>query len=74
MKGVKEQQIQEAWGTTAEYYQELETFMKQHEGASYIERDTEVNSPIRAVYYFRPYVTYMEREQLLRDLEESGGA
>ena len=68
---VTEKDIQKRWGTEAQYYGELERFIKQHHGAGAIlTYHNKWNVPVKAEYYFQPYACYVEHVQLLQKLAE----
>lgn len=67
---MSEKQLRNEWGTDEQYYKELEAFYKQHKGAATLVMDTELNCPIKAEYYFRPRVSYLERLALMEELTQ----
>lgn len=65
-----QQEIIDSYGE-AEYFKELEEFLKnhQHQYCS-IEYDYELNMPIRAVYTFKPILVMHERIHLMKKIAE----
>jgi hypothetical protein len=59
------------WGTDAQYFQELERFLKEHRGSSFIEYHNETKMPVMACYIFQPYQVFIEHEQLMKALRDS---
>lgn len=59
------------WGTDAEYFAELEKFLKEHDGADAIEYCNETRMPVRAIYYFRPYTVVNDHFSLMEKIKEA---
>ena len=69
----KEQQVISGWSKDrAEYFKELERFLKQHAGASMIEYSNDYRCPTKAYYVFQPYQVQCERDALMFRIEEAG--
>lgn len=62
-----EEQMIARWGEK-DYFTELKKFYAKHKDCSYIEYDNQLNCPIRAVYRFMPYLTFLENEKLKEEI------
>lgn len=68
---MSEEDVIRSWGTSKQYFDELESFMKKHEGASALVFCNETKSPMYAQYNFLPYQVWVERCKLLAALAEA---
>jgi len=60
------------WGTPAQFYAELERFLKKHQNLECaIEYDNELQMPIGAVYTFPPVLVAYEHLHLMRLIHEA---
>lgn len=65
-----QQQIIDRYGE-AEYFKELEAFLKKHQGQHcVIEYDYELNMPIGATYIFKPISVVHEHLHLMKTIAE----